>query len=242
MNGVESLARIRVVLSRTSHPGNIGACARAMKTMGLSQLWLVAPHTFPHADALARATGASDLLDRAKVVDSLDEALGDCVMAAALTARRRDLAAPVSLPREAAAELIGATAGGEVALVFGNESHGLSNDELLRCQLPVTIPTNPHYSSLNLGSAVQVMSYELRLAALSPEAPPPGLLTPASLDEIEHMMAHFERAMVNSGFLDPHAPRRLMPRLRRLFARTRLEREEIAVLRGMLAALEPKVD
>lgn len=242
MNGVEALARIRVVLSRTSHPGNIGACARAMKTMGLRELWLVAPRAFPHADALARATGAVDLLDGARVVGQLDEALAGCVLAVGLTARRRDLAAPARLPREAAAEVVAATATGEVALVFGNETHGLSNDELARCQMPVTIPTSPDYSSLNLGAAVQVLCYELRLAALSPEAPPPGLLAPATLDEIEQLLAHFERAMVTSGFLDPAAPRRLMARLRRLFARTRLEREEIAILRGMLAALEAKVD
>lgn len=242
MNPESSLARIRVVLCMPSHPGNIGACARAMKTMGISDLRMVAPHAFPHPKAVARASGAIGVLNDAKVSATLDDALRGAVLAVGFTARRRELAAPLAAPREAAAEVVSTTRFGDVALVFGNERSGLDNESLARCQLLVTIPTDASYGSLNLAAAVQVICYELRLAAQSPvvtEAHPQGA---ATLDEIEHMLAHFERAMIASGFLDPLAPRRLMARLRRMFGRIRLEKEEVAILRGMLASLEAKVD
>lgn len=239
----DPLARIRIVLSRTSHPGNIGAAARAMKTMGLSRLHLVEPRRFPDPEATSRASGASDVLDAAVVAGSLPEALRGSVLAAGFTARRRELGPPVRWLREAAAEIAAQPAGGEVALVFGNETAGLSNEELALCQIPVAIPTNPDYASLNLAAAVQLACYELRMACAvpAPVGPQPGF-EPAALEEIDGLFGHLERAILASGFLDPANPGRLMPRLRRLFARTRLEREEINILRGMLNSFSRKVD
>ena len=238
MNPHLALDRVRVVLSHTSHPGNIGAVARAMKTMGLSQLWLVAPASFPDPVAEARASGAEDLLAGARVVASLDEALADTVFAAALTARRRELSLPRLAAREAAAVVVERCADGEVALVFGNETSGLSNQELALCQLPVTIPTSPDFSSLNLGAAVQVRCYELWMAARQP--PPFDDARPeyASHAEFEGFIEHLERMVTASGFHDPANPRRLLPRMRRLFNRVRLEKEEVAILRGMLTTFE----
>jgi len=245
MNDLSALGRIRVVLSRPSHPGNIGAAARAMKTMGLSHLWLVSPASFPDPVAEARASGAADILHGARVVDSLQEALSGTVFAAALTARRRDVSLARLEPRAAAAELLQwSRNGGEVALVFGNEASGLSNEELGLCALPVTIPANPAYASLNLGAAVQLMCYELRLAAMEEGGallPAEPLPEPATHDEIENFFAHLASSIVASGFLDPAKPRRLMPKLRRLFGRARLEKEEVAILRGILSSFDAGV-
>jgi len=245
MKELFALDRVRVVLSRTSHPGNIGAAARAMKTMGLSHLWLVSPASFPDPVAEARASGAGDVLANARVVSSLQEALSGTVLAAALTARRRDLSLTRLDPRAAAAELVQCAQStcGEVALVFGNEASGLSNEELELCALPVTIPANPAYPSLNLGAAVQLMCYELRLAVMGQGGgtsflPVEPLPEPATHDEAENFFAHLESSIVASGFLDPAKPRRLMPRLRRLFGRVRLEKEEIAILRGILSSFD----
>jgi tRNA/rRNA methyltransferase len=234
------LARIRIVLSHPSHPGNIGAAARAMKTMGLSRLVLVAPKCFPDAEASARASGAVDVLEQAQVCQTLEEALHGVVLVAGMTARRRDLAAPFVWPRDAAAELVATAlpAGREVALLFGNETAGLSNEELAHCHLGVTIPANPEYSSLNLGAAVQLMCYELRLACVSPGVLPQGGAAPATSDEVEGLHGHLERVAVATGFLDPTQPKRLMQRLRRLFARARLEHEEVSILRGFLSTIE----
>lgn len=250
MNSTSPLAHVRIVLSHPSHPGNIGAAARAMKTMGLSRLTLVAPKLFPHPEAAARASGAADVLDQAIVCATLEQALAGTVLVAGMSARRRDLAAPFRWARAGAAELLAATrqAGHsgaqltEVALVFGNESSGLSNEELALCHLPVMIPANPEYSSLNLGAAVQLMCYELRLAADAPGPPPSGDSDLATADEVEALHAHLEQVAMLSGFLDPAQPKRLMHRLRRLFARARLEREEISILRGLLSTFEkPKI-
>lgn len=250
MNSTSPLARVRIVLSRPSHPGNIGAAARAMKTMGLARLTLVAPNLFPHPEAAARASGAADVLAQAVVCETLEQALAGTVLVAGMSARRRDLAAPFRWARAGAAELLAATQQGtqaeaqssEVALVFGNESSGLSNEELALCQLPVMIPANPEYSSLNLGAAVQLMCYELRLAADTPGSAPAGEADLATADEVEALHAHLERVAILSGFLDPAQPKRLMHRLRRLFGRARLEREEISILRGLLSTFEqPKV-
>ena len=234
------LERIRVVLSHPSHPGNIGAAARAMKTMGLSHLVLVNPREFPHAQADAMAAGATDLLVQAEVVDSMAKALQGTLLAVALTARRRELATPALWARDAAAEAVRFAAEGEVALVFGNETSGLSNDELGLCRRWATIPVAPEFSSLNLAAAVQVMCYELRLAALDPGPPPAitGAGQVASHEEVEGLVSHIERAAIGSGFLDPASPKRLIPRMRRLLARAVPEKEEINILRGMLAALE----
>lgn len=233
-----ALARVRVVLVRTSHPGNIGAAARAMKTMGVSQLVLVNPHSFPDSVATARAAGADDILANARVVGSLAEALEGTVFAAALTARRRELAVPMKWAREAAADLVARSGHGDVALVFGNETVGLSNEDVALCHMPVKIPVSEDYSSLNLGAAVQVLCYELRMAAVSAEAPPAVEFEPATFEQIEGFYAHLDRAITASGFFDPSNSKRLWPRLRRLFGRIRLEKDEINILRGMLSAFE----
>lgn len=234
------LDRIRIVLSHTSHPGNIGATARAMKTMGLSRLVLVNPLHFPDPQAEAMAAGATDVLEHALVCSSLEEALVGTTFATAMTARRRGLAVEPLWAREAAAELAVLAGTSEVAVVFGNETAGLSNEEVSLCMRWAKIPSDPEWSSLNLAQAVQVLCYELRMAAVDSGAPPAindaGL--PATHEDVEGLMAHLERAAVGSGFLDPAQPKRLMPRMRRLFSRARLEKEEVAILRGMLSAFE----
>ncbi|MCB1954360.1 MAG: RNA methyltransferase [Rhodocyclaceae bacterium] len=240
MNSGPTLDHVRIVLSRTSHPGNIGAAARAMKTMGLHRLVLVRPESFPDPIADARASGAVDVLERARVVDSLEEALEGTVMVAAMTARRRELATPARWAREAAVEAAAVARAAEVALVFGNETSGLSNEELGLCHMPVMIPANPDYSSLNLGAAVQLMCYELRVAAADPGAAPFMAGQAASFEDVEGFYEHLQRLMVAREFLDPENPRKLMPRIRRLFGRIRLEREEVGILRGLLSALEKK--
>lgn len=236
------LNRVRVVLSHPSHPGNIGAAARALKTMGLSRLVLVNPREFPSPEARARAAGADDVLEGATVCDSLGQALHGCVFVAAVTARRRELTTPMCWARDAAAELVAEARQGEVALVFGNETAGLTNAEVAQAHMTVLIPANPDYKSLNLGAAVQVLCYELRMAAMQPGAAPAvvGAGLPATQDDVERLVTHFERALVASGFLDPKAPKRLIPRLRRLFARARIEQEEVAILRGALSSFEKK--
>ena len=232
-----SFERVRVVLVRTTHPGNIGGAARAMKTMGLARLVLVAPRHFPDPQADAMATGADDLLARAQVCGTLDEGLAGTTLAIALTARRRELS-PHALDARAAAELAvaEAAAGGEVAFVFGTEMSGLANDEVLKCQRVAHIATSPGYSSLNLAAAVQVMAYEARVAALGPAILANDRFDAATFDAIEGFYAHLERNLLRSGFLDPASPRRLMERLRRLFSRGRLEQEEVNILRGILSS------
>lgn len=233
------MQRVRIVLSHTSHPGNIGAAARAMKTMGFSRLVLVNPKAFPDPQATAMAAGADDVLAAAEICSSLQEALSGTVLALALTARRRELATEPLWARAGAAEIAQSTATGEVALVFGNETSGLSNDELAQCGRWAMIPANPDCSSLNLAAAVQVMCYELRLAMQdSLPLPPPvaGAGAPATHEEVDGLLTHFEASAVASGFLDPERPGRLMLRLRRLFARSGLEKEEVSILRGLLAS------
>ena len=243
MNKPNVLNNIRIVLSHASHPGNIGAAARAMKTMGFGRLYLVNPKAFPDPAADARASGALDVLGNAKVCTTLDEALAGTVLAAGVTARRRDLSHAMLASREAASRLCSLALQGEVALVFGTEMSGLSNAELDKCQLLVTIPANPDYSSLNLAAAVQILAYELRMAAsddaVVPAAKP---MEPASLDEIERFYQHLERAMIRTGFLNPASPKRLMQRLRRLFSRTQLEKEEVNILRGILKSMDKFVE
>lgn len=238
---------IHVVLSQTSHPGNIGATARAMKTMGLSRLTLVNPKRFPDNEATARAAGAEDILTQARVCVSLDEALTETVFAVAVSARHRSLG-PEPMPvRRAVSEILEQTGNGDVALVFGNETSGLSNAEVQRCQRSVFIPANPDYSSLNLGSAVQLLCYELRLAAFNGCPPVVTKAVPfaspvAANDDVERFYAHLERVMIATGFLDPQQPKRLLPKLRRLFGRAKLENDEINILRGVLDAVEKAID
>lgn len=244
MNPELLLSRIRIVLCRPSHPGNIGAAARAMKTMGLSSLCLVTPRQFPDAEADARATGAVDLLKKAIVVASLDEALAGTIHAVALSARVRDLGPPMMTPRQHVPKLLAEAVNGEVALVFGNETVGLTNEEVLRCQAMITIPTNPQFGSLNLGAAVQLLCYECRMASYA-EKPhviengaTPFASPLATHDETEGLYSHFERVMTETGFYNPDQPGRLFSKLRRLFGRIRLERDEVNILRGILASTQ----
>jgi tRNA/rRNA methyltransferase len=238
----DPLARMRVVLVRTSHPGNIGATARAMLTMGLDRLVLVAPRRFPDPAADALASGATAVLARATVVDSLDAALAGAVLTIGLSARPREFAGQVLPVRAAAERAVAAAPLGDVALVFGTEMSGLSNEELACCAVVATIPANAGYASLNLAAAVQVVAYELRVAAGRGAVWAAPRFAPASHDEIEGLHAHAARTLATLRFLDPAMPKRLMPRLRRLFARAGLEREEVNILRGILARIDDLID
>ena len=239
------LARVRVVLVAPSHPGNIGAAARAMKTMGLSELVLVAPRAFPHPEAEARASGAEDVLGRARVCPDLEAAVADCRWVLGSSARPRRIGWPTLDPEAAAKALVARAEHHPVALVFGCERTGLSNRELDRCQAVVSIPASAAYSSLNLAAAVQIMSYELMLAQRGREAAGAphrrGLRDsdrPATQEELEGFFRHLERVLTGIGFLDPRHPRKLMRRLYRLFHRAGLEQREINILRGILTAVE----
>lgn len=245
--------RVRVVLVETSHPGNVGSVARAMKTMGFGcapdSLVLVSPRepdVRAHADAVAMASGADDVLASARIVDDIAVALGGAAFTVAMTARQREFGPPRLLPRAAATRSAGMLAGqddGLVAFVFGNERFGLPNDVVERCSAVTHIPANPEYASLNLAQAVQLVAYEMRLALLEAgEAADPGAVEnrkigyagePATAGEIEAMFGHLQDGLAAIGFLDPGNPRKLMPRLRRLFARTGLEREEVNIVRGI---------
>lgn len=231
---------VRIVLVGTSHPGNIGAVARAMRTMGLSRLVLVSPREFPSEEATARAAGAHQVLARAEVVGSLDEALAGVGYAVGASARLRSLPWPALAPRAAAAAMAFAAGRGEVACVFGRENSGLTNEELSRCQALLHIPTDPDFSSLNLAMAVQVVAYELFLAAGAGLVLPPHRERPlAAAEDMERFYAHLESALVAARFLDPDKPRHLMRRLRRLFNRAQPDTNELNILRGILAALAP---
>ena len=237
---------VRIVLFETSHPGNIGASARAMKTMGMDDLVLVAPKQFPCADATARASGADDVLARARVVASLGEAIEDCGFVVGASARLRSLRWPTVDPRTCARTVREQAADSSVAIVLGPEHSGLTNEDLGRCHQLVHIPANPEYSSLNLAMAVQVLCYELRMAqdeasgvadAAEKEAREAPL---ATADELDGFHRQMEAMLADVGFLKPDHPRQLKLRLRRIFHRSRLDQTEINILRGMLAALDPR--
>jgi len=232
---------IRIVLVRTSHPGNIGAVARAMRTMGLQQLVLVAPKCFPHAKATARASGAIDVLERALVVESLTEAIRDCHLVIGTSARNRNLAWPQLWPESCAKTLVNESQRGISALVFGPERVGLDNVELALCHYQATIPTMDDFASLNLAAAVQVFAYELRKLTIQPITFPATVAEDyASGQEMEGFYQHLEQVLLTLQFLKEKNPGRLMLRLRRLFSRTRLEKTEINILRGILKAVAEK--
>ncbi|HTL75766.1 MAG TPA: TrmJ/YjtD family RNA methyltransferase [Casimicrobiaceae bacterium] len=230
--------RLRIVLVRTSLPANIGAVARAMLTMGLTRLVLVAPKAFPHPDATALAAGAASVLDTASVVATLDDALAGASLAIGFSARPRKFAGQVLGVRDAAARAVAVAGERDAALVFGTEMSGLSNDELARCSAVATIATNPDYSSLNLAAAVQVAAWELRMAADGGDVWRARRFATATHDDVEALYAHAARTLAALRFYDPQRPRRLLPRLRRLFSRTTLEREEVNILRGILARID----
>ncbi len=236
---------IRIVLCQTSHPGNIGSTARAMKTMGLQHLYLVKPGAFPDAHATALSAGAADVLENAIVTETLSEALTGCAFAIGLSARKRYLSHDIVNAREAALQAIKIAASQPIAFVFGTEMSGLSNAELDCCQLLAMIPANPDYSSLNLAMAVQVVCYELRMAliesGLEGKLEAPESMALATNDELERFYAHLEETLLHIGYLNPAAPKKLFERLRRLYARARLEKEEINLLRGILTlSVTPK--
>ena len=236
LSAIVTQSRVRIVLCRPSHPGNIGAAARAMKTMGLSDLRLVAPEKFPAPEAQWLATNAQDVLQSSKVHANLTDAIVDCVAAFALSARPREWSTQVLDVRAAA--MRAAELAGDVAFVFGNEQAGLTNEEMLACQYLVHIPAHPEFRSLNLAQAVQVVSYEL---FLNSERKKPEMRTekPATVSDLEGLYAHLERAAVESRFFDPASGSKLPTRLRRLFSRVpALEREEVNILRGLLNALQ----
>ncbi len=232
---------IRIVMVETSHPGNIGAAARAMKNMCLERLYLVTPRHFPHEEASARASRADDILEAATVCETLQQALAGCSMVFGASARSLRALPWPQLDARATAEMVAqqepAT---EVALVFGREHSGLTNEELGLCNYLLHIPTNSEFSSLNVAAAIQVVSYELMMARsgewLAPESNKED--EAASAEEVEGLIEHLEQTMVAVGFLDPANPRQLIRRMRRLFNRARVEKTEVNILRGVLSAVD----
>ncbi len=243
-----SIENIRVVMVETTHPGNIGAAARAMKTMGYSNLYLVKPKIYPNAEATARAAGADDILGSAVICDSLEEALQGCVTVVASTARPRSISHSVFTPREYAPKLFEMLKLGPVALVFGRESSGLSNEELEYCNVILQIPTNPDFSSLNVASAVQILCYEF-IQLIQPDVEEKadtdvdekGKTRLATADEMTYLYDHLEQSMIDIGFLNPEQPRKLMRRLKSLFNRAHIDENEVSILRGFLAAVQETV-
>lgn len=231
---------IRIVMVATTHPGNIGAAARAMKTMGQENLYLVNPKIFPSAAVTARATGADDILANAVVCDSLAEAIKDCVLVVATSARSRNIAWPTYEPRDYAAEMLRAAVDGQVAILFGRESSGLANDELEYCHTMLQIPANEEFSSLNVASAVQIICYELLYASLA-SGHNSGVAEEGELvtaEQMQQFYEHLEACMTDIGFYDPEKPKRLMRRMKRLFNRARPDQNEMNILRGLLAAAQ----
>lgn len=238
----QQLSNIRIVLVGTTHPGNIGAAARAMKTMGLSQLSLVSPRMFPCEEATSRASGSDDILERAQVCDSLNEALHGVSLVIATTARLRAVSWPVMTPGEMATKVMEQASSSQIAIVFGREHSGLTNEELAFCQAAVKIPTDDEYSSLNLAAAVQIIAYELRLGMLEqvPVDQDAANVELATADQMERLYTHLEETMTDLEFYDPANPRLLMLRLRRLFNRAQLEESEVQILRGLLKAAQKR--
>lgn len=231
---------IRIVLINTSHPGNIGSTARAMKTMGLTELYLVSPLQFPHPKADELASGAVDILANAKVVETLDEAIGDCGLVVGTSSRSRAIPWPMLTPRELGEKAVAESKSSHVAILFGREQSGLTNEELHRCHYHIHIPSNPEYSSLNVASAVQVLAYEIRVACEAAKGIPEEKWDYefATAKEMEGFYEHLEKVLIQLQFLNPEVPRQLMTRLRRLFNRARLDTMEMNILRGILGAIE----
>lgn len=240
--GAALLDHIRIVLVNTSHPGNIGSAARAMKTMGLSELYLVSPvEKFPHPKAVEMASGAADILDNAVVVQTLEEAIADCTLVVGTSARMRTVPWPLLLPREMAEKVKQEAPESQVAIIFGREQSGLTNEELQYCHVHVQIPASPDYSSLNIAAAVQVIAYELRMASLDQtDLSEVWDYRLATTDEMEKFFTHLQTVLIELEFLKMNAPRKLMTRLRRMFLRMRPDVMEMNILRGILTAVEEK--
>lgn len=233
------LENIRIILVNTSHPGNIGSAARAMKTMGLKELYLVDPLLFPNQKATALASQAVDVLEQAVVKPDLASAVADCTLVVGTSTRNRTIPWPMLTPREFATLASSETQHARIAVVFGREQSGLTNEELHSCHYHIQIPSNPEYSSLNLAQAVQVIAYELRLASLTPQetVAPTWDYAWANTAELDGFYGHLEQTLMDIGFLDPAVPRQLMPRLRRLFNRTRMDVMEVNIMRGIFGAM-----
>lgn len=262
-------SNIHVILVNTSHPGNIGAAARALKNMGISNLRLVDPVEFPSDVARWRSASATDVLDRVEVFDDLEAAVADCGLVIGASARSRRMPWPMLNPRQCGRQVAQDAVDNKVALVFGREDKGLTNEELQLCHYHVQIPANPEYSSLNLAAAVMVVCYETRVAMLEARGESEGkssetqasqdksesaqaIYDPASEDEywdvpkadgkqLELFYAHLEQVLVDMDFHDPDNPRLLMPRMRRLFGRIRPDSMEINILRGVLTYVDDHV-
>lgn len=236
MSRNEFLSRIRVVLVEPQHPGNIGAAARAMKTMGLEDLALVQPRKFPHKDATDMAVGAADLLERAQVFANLRTAVADCAYVVGSSARLRALPHNTTTPRELAPRLAREVRG-RIALLFGPERVGLSNEDFELCHELVSVPADPEFRVLNLAAAVQILCYELRLADDAGLRGAPRR-EPVDQNEMELFFQHLERVLVEIKFLNPRHPRQLMRRLKRMYGRAAPDQNEMNILRGILAAIE----
>ena len=238
---------IKIVLVNTSHPGNIGATARAMKNMGLSRLALVNPVEFPSGVAVGRAASALDVLEQAEVVNTLGEAIADCALVIGSSARSRSLPWPMLTPEQSAAKLVKESQSAQVALVFGREDSGLNNEELQLCHFHVQIPASPEYSSLNLAAAVMVLCYEIRRAVLRDEEADDKAEDEywdqerATVEHVKYFYEHLERVLIEIDFHDPDNPRQLMQRMRRLFGRVRIDAMEMNILRGILTNIEHKI-
>jgi len=235
------LENVRIVLVNTSDCRNIGSAARAMKTMGLSQLVLVDPLEMPNGQAQALAAGATDVLANAKVVSTMEEAVSDCGLVVGTSARSRTLPWPMLEPRSCGEKMISEVSDYPVALVFGRESSGLTNEELQLCHFHVQIPANPEYSSLNLAMAVQTLSYEVRMAYLANQEKAFERKDDEEypvVEETERFYQHFEQALKATGFIVPSHPGLIMTKLRRLFNRARPDTKELNMMRGILASVE----
>ncbi len=238
------LDNIRIVLVNTSHPGNIGAVARAMKNMGLSQLYLVDPKEYPSEQAEWRASNAVDVLSSAHVVNNLDEAIAECGLVIGTSARERRIPWPLFTPRECGERSIVEATQHPVAIVFGREDRGLTNEELHKCHYHVHIPSNPEYSSLNIAAAVQVITYELRVSCLTSQQSGKPLhfddwdMPPANSEALENYYEHLQETLQKLNFIQPDNPRQTMTRLRRLYSRVRLDEMELAIMRGMLTSIQ----
>jgi tRNA (cytidine32/uridine32-2'-O)-methyltransferase len=232
------LENVRIVLVNISHPGNIGAIARAMKNMGLHDLCLISPERFPDGQARAMAANAKDVLDGARVVETLDEAIGDCHLVIGTSARERSIPWPLLDARECADTVLREEHHHKIAILFGREDSGLTNEELQRCHYHLHIPTSNEYGALNVAAAAQIVCYELRMRALVETVQPVEPIWDvefATAKEVELFFQHLEEAMTEVGFLDPKAPRQLITRLRRLYNRVRLDHMEVQMLRGILS-------
>ncbi|MDA9240664.1 tRNA (cytosine(32)/uridine(32)-2'-O)-methyltransferase TrmJ [bacterium] len=242
----ERQANIRIVLVNTTHPGNIGGAARAMKNMGLAELYLVQPREYPAPRAVWRAAGARDVLAAATIVESVDEAIADCSLVVGTSARERRIPWPLLNPRECGEQIYSEAGNHKTALLFGREDRGLTNDELQKCHYHVHIPSNPDYSSLNLATAVQVLAYEVRMASLADEQGKLPSITdwdqpPVTAGDLEFFHEHLATTMAELQFYDAENPKQLLTRMRRLFNRVRMDQMEVSILRGLLSAVQRKI-